>query len=102
MEKGAEVSLVNKLRNGCVQVPKRWSGDCGKFSTVDEVKTDKLMREAADRIELLASELKDEQKRIEMLTFALERIANADWPGPIPLVASRADWMQQIAKEALQ
>lgn len=81
------MSLVNKLREGCVQVPKRWSGDCGEFSTVDEVKTDELMREAADRI--------------DVLTYALKRIADADWPGPIPLVASRADWMQEIAKEAL-
>lgn len=82
------MSLANKLREGCVQVPKRWSGDCGEYSTVDEVKTDELMQAAADRI--------------DVLMHALKRIADADWPGPIPLVASRADWMQEIAKEALQ
>lgn len=82
------MSLVNKLREGCVQVPKRWSGDCGEFSTVDEVKTDELMREAADKI--------------DVLTYALMRIADANWPGPLPLLGSRADWMQEIAKKALQ
>lgn len=78
------MSLVNKLREGCVQVPKRWSGDCGEFSTVDEIKTDELMREAADKI--------------EMLTFALESIRDTEWPPG----NNRADWMQQIAKWALQ
>lgn len=78
------MSLVNKLREGCVQMPKRWSGDCGEFSTVDEVKTDELMREAANRI--------------EMLTFALERIRDIDWLQ----YSNRIDAIQQFAKEALQ
>lgn len=78
------MSLVNKLREGCVQVPKRWSGDCNDFSTVDEVKTDELMREAANRI--------------EMLTFALERIRDIDWLQ----YSNRIDAIQQFAKEALQ
>lgn len=40
--------------------------------------------------------------RIEKLEAALKRIRDCDWPGPLPLVPSRADWMQQIAKEALE
>ena len=81
---GAEVSLVNKLREGCVQVPKRWSGDCGEFSTVDEVKTDELMREAAEKI--------------EVLTYALERIRDIEWLQ----YSNRIDAIQQLAKHALQ
>jgi hypothetical protein len=54
------------------------------------------------RIFDLKALLKDEEKRTEMLTFALERIAACDWPGPSPLVRSRADWMQEIAREALK
>ena len=46
--------------------------------------------------------LKEQEKRTEMLTFALERIAACEWPGPSPLVRSRADWMQEIAREALK
>ena len=39
---------------------------------------------------------------IANLRAALERIRDCDWPGPTPLVYSRADWMQQVAKEALE
>lgn len=67
------MNLVNKLREGCMQVPKRWSGDIGEFSTVDETKTDELMREAADRIELLAN-------RIRSLEGTLVRIATLAEP----------------------
>jgi hypothetical protein len=68
------VSLSNDLREAC-----RNGGVC------DE---DCLVLEAADRIEKLEA--------------ALERIRDCDWPGPLPLVPSRADWMQQIAREALE
>ena len=40
--------------------------------------------------------------QIEKLKTALRQIADCDWPGPLPLVPSRADWMQNIAKEALE
>lgn len=50
---------------------------------------------------VLRDALKIAEKRIEMLTFALERIAACDWPGPHG-VPSRADWLQEIAKEALK
>lgn len=79
------MSLVNKLREGCVQMPKRWSGDCGEFSIVDEVKTDELMREAANRI--------------EMLTYGLERIRDCDFVITLP---DRMDAVRAIAREALQ
>ena len=39
---------------------------------------------------------------IAKLRVALERIRDCDWPNPHPLVLSRADWMQEIAKEALE
>lgn len=82
------MSLIEDLENGCVYMPKRWSGDCGEFSRVDEGLTDTLL--------LLAAE------RIKNLEAALRQIADCDWPGPLPLVPSRADWMQNIAKEALE
>jgi hypothetical protein len=80
--------MINELYDGCVQFRRRWTGDVGEFSLVDEAATDKLMQEAA--------------QRIEMLELALRRIALCDWPGPLPLKLSRADWLQEIAKEALK
>jgi hypothetical protein len=53
-------------------------------------------------IEALKQDLEDAEKRIEMLELALRRIALCDWPGPLPLKLSRADWLQEIAKEALK
>ena len=53
-------------------------------------------------IETLREDLEDAEKRIEMLELALRRIALCDWPGPLPLKLSRADWLQEIAKEALK
>jgi hypothetical protein len=82
------MSLIDDLENGCVYIPKRWSGDCGEFSRVDEGLTDTLL--------LLAAE------RIKALEAALQKIVKCDWPGPHPLEPSRADWMQEVAKEALE
>ena len=42
--------LVARLQDGCVQVPRRWTGDCGEMSMVDEQKTDELMRQAAQAL----------------------------------------------------
>ena len=53
-------------------------------------------------IETLKQDLEDAEKRIEMLELALRRIALCDLPGPLPLKLSRADWLQEIAKEALK
>lgn len=58
--------------------------------------------ELDSRIFDLETLLKDEQKRTEMLTFALERIAASDWPGPTFMAPSRDYWMQEIAREALK
>lgn len=67
---------------------------------------EKYMRdpELADSIiKALRDDLKEAEKRVEVLTVALERIAVCDWPGPYPQpIFSRADWLQQIAKEALK
>ena len=68
------MSLSDDLRDAC-----RNGGVC------DE---DCLVLEAADRL--------------EKLEHALKCIRDCDWPGPLPLVLSRADWMQNIAKEALE
>jgi hypothetical protein len=51
---------------------------------------------------ILNSDLEDAEAQIEKLETALRRIALCDWPGPIPLKLSRADWLQEIAKEALK
>lgn len=79
--------LVSRLKEGVPYAPKRWSGDCGEMSRVDEAATDQLLLEAA--------------QELIRLRAALQRIADCDWPGPRN-VLSRADFMQEIAKEALQ
>ena len=53
-------------------------------------------------IETLRQDLEEAEKRIETLELALRRIALCDWPGPLPLKLSRADWLQEIAKETLK
>jgi hypothetical protein len=53
-------------------------------------------------IETLKQDLEDAEKRIETLELGLRRIALCDWPGPLPLKLSRADWLQEIAKETLK
>jgi hypothetical protein len=52
--------LLQQLQEGCVQMRKRWSGDCGEMSTVDEAATDNLLQKAAAEIVRL-------QKKIESL-----------------------------------
>lgn len=75
------MSLIDDLENGCVYMPKRWSGDCGEFSRVDEDATDKLLWQAAERIKTLQT--------------ALERIAGCDW--------TTLDMdLRNIAREALE
>jgi len=44
--------LIQNLRNGCVQSQKRWSGDCGEMSRVDECETDALMNQAAAELSM--------------------------------------------------
>lgn len=61
---------------------------------------EKYMRDpklADSIIKALRSDLAEAEKRIEMLTFALERIRDTEWPQ----LNNRADAMQEIAKEAL-
>lgn len=79
------MNLIDDLENGCVYRPKRWSGDCGEFSRVDEDATDKLLWQAA--------------KRIKTLEDALERIRDCDWVITLP---DRMDAVRQIAREALE
>lgn len=45
--------LVERLREGCIINPKRWSGDPGEPSPVNESATEELLMEAADEIERL-------------------------------------------------
>jgi len=52
-------TLVERLREGAIQTPRRWSGDCGEMSTVDEIATDELMVKAADEIEQLEAKYYD-------------------------------------------
>ena len=54
-------------------------------------------------VETLQRSLAEADQRIDELELALRRIAVCDWPGPYPQpIFSRADWMQQIAQEALK
>jgi hypothetical protein len=57
---------------------------------------------AATEIMLLRECLEFQQQESRKFREALERIALCDWPGPLPLKLSRADWLQEIAKEALK
>jgi hypothetical protein len=62
---------------------------------------EKYMRdpELADSIiKALRSDLAEAEKRIEMLTFALERIRDIDWLQ----YSNRIDAIQQIAREVLK
>ncbi len=52
--------LIQKLREGCVVLPKRFSGDTHRDNAtgyVDEAATNELMAAAADEIERLRAEL---------------------------------------------
>lgn len=63
---------------------------------------EKYMRdpELADSIiTTLRSDLDEAEVRVKKLEYALERIRDCQWPGPTP---NRADYMQNIAKEALK
>lgn len=51
---------------------------------------------------VLNSDLDEAEARIEKLEAALQRIALCNWPGLAPEIYIRADWMQQIAREALE
>lgn len=79
--------LIFRLKEGTPYAAKRWSGDCGEMSLIDEAATDQLLLEAA--------------QELIRLRAALQRIADCDWPGP-PNVLSRGDYLQKIAREALQ
>lgn len=76
--------MINKLYDGCVQLRRRWTGDVGEYSLVDEVATDKLMQEAA--------------KHIEKLEEALQRIRDLNFE----YTGNWQEGMQQIAREALE
>jgi hypothetical protein len=56
----------------------------------------------ATEIMLLRDQLKFEQVESKKFREALERIALCNWPGPHPIELSRADWMQQVVREALE
>lgn len=49
-------------------------------------------------IETLKRDLKDAEKRIEMLQFALERIRDNDWMQ----LGGPPTWLSEIAEEALK
>ena len=65
---------------------------------------EKYMRdpELADSIiRALRDDLKEAEKRAEMLTVALEQIRDGDWKYTFA-TPSRDYWMQEVAKEALE
>lgn len=55
-------------------------------------------------ITTLKTDLDEAEARIEKLEIALRKIVICDWPGPYPqpIIRNRAEWMQDIAKEALK
>ena len=57
--KPTPAELAEKLTEGCLLVPKRWSGDCGEMSRVDEAGTDALMAKAAATIRELSEQLQN-------------------------------------------
>ena len=79
------MSLIEQLMRGCVYTPKRWSGDCGEMSSVDESKTDELLEQAA--------------QRLSELETALKRIRDCDCVITLP---DRMDAVRAIAMEALE
>jgi uncharacterized protein (UPF0335 family) len=66
-------ALIPKLREGCVLLRKRWSGDCGEMSRVDETATEVLMGEAATEIERLRNEVAQLQKNCTQIYDAMKK-----------------------------
>lgn len=67
----------------------------------EKVQTFECMKTAA-MLKQAATVMNQWHQKIIVMEDSLRRIADCDWPGPLPLVSSRADWMQNIAKEALE
>lgn len=69
--------LVARLREGCVLLPKRWSGDIGSdrpYGLLDEEATDRLMSEAADHIAKVEAERDAWKARADGLLAELARV----------------------------
>ena len=66
--------LIERLRDGCVLRPKRWSGDTNDDlgGSIDEAATDSLLREAAAALEAAREDadrwrwLRDKRTRAEL------------------------------------
>jgi hypothetical protein len=54
------------------------------------------------RIKSLEWLLDVKTEQVYRLETALKQIKECDWPGSEPGIYSRADWMQKIAREALE
>ncbi len=54
------------------------------------------------RIKSLEWLLDVKTEQVYRLETALKQIKACDWPGSEPGIYSRADWMQKIAREALE
>lgn len=66
--------LVERLREGCIINPKRWSGDPGEPSPVNESATEELLMEAADEIERL--------RAIEAQAIEQSEYVQREWLSP--------------------
>ena len=71
------------------------AGEYTSVNTFECMKTAAMLKQAHNV-------MSNWNRKIVDLEIALKKIKDCDWPAPIPLVASRADFMQQIAKEALE
>lgn len=83
--KTEEQQLANKLKDGCIQMVKRWSGDVFSdcYSYADEPATDALMAEAAETIARLERDRDDYKAQRDRLVDhigktieAVEQFAN--------------------------
>jgi hypothetical protein len=92
--------LIKQLRDGCINHPKRWSGDtCNDLGgIVDEIASDELMSQAADEIQRLQTDLEKIKTWYNKSSFELDNIMceinnNDDTPMP-----TSVDFMKMLDK----
>ena len=83
------VDLADQLFNGCIIAKKRWSGDCGEMSRVDENATDKLMVAAAAELRSLRAKLETSQAVAK--DFGLKLTAFNSWASALVGRENEAD-----------
>lgn len=67
----------------------------------EDAKTFECLKTAA-MLKQAATVMNQWHRKMIVMEDSLNRIADCGWPGPSPEITSRADWMQQTAREALE